>query len=666
MMKKALTSFLAVIALAAIPQAAQVNLSNTPSRLSEYPFVMPFGDNKVMVVWDEKEGFYNLFYRVFANGSWGPKTRIYSTSMDSQWPQLARDGNDRIHMTWMEGTSRSNREIYYARYENGKWTGKQKVYASAWNSTWPRIGVDQLNRPHIIWTHDLGSARGNNDIYHRWLDGSWKGPLDASRTKGTISIHANFFVGGLSQYALWMDGTESNWELMFNQNTNGSWATAEIVAPRYNGYWPGICADSYGNVHILFSSLLRSVYYINRIDGEWSKEQVVSSGSHERNFVYLDIDSDDVLHGAWRQTASGGHNIFYASGNRLGVWTNPEQVSNGSLCRTPIVKADNRGYVHIVWYEFHEEKEVGDVYYNRVDAGIGGSADAPVAILDYSPRFGAPPLKVLFDGSGSYDPDGNVALFEWDFGDGATGGGAKLFHTYSRRGTYKVTLTVRDNDGIPGQAQAEVVVSDPPVAQFTMNPEKGVMPLSVAFDASASNDPDGKIVAYQWDFGDGSTGSGRTINHVFTEDGNYPVMLEVTDDSGVSGFTTRTVEVVRVYPPTGLTWSFEVNRTLFTVEYLYALKWSPNPLNDQFGIGIDRYHVYRHDAVKGEDVLLAVVSANETGYLDRNLSADSEGRYSYQVTAVDSRGNESTPAAYGSGGNRADSLPAPGNPRRKN
>ena len=330
--------------LAFLP-AAQVNLSATPTRLSEYPFVMPFGDS-VMVVWDEHEGFYNLFFRVYANGSWGPKTRIYSTSMNSQWPQLAVDNNNRVHMTWMEGTARSNREIYYAYYQNGKWSSRQKVYSSAWNSTWPRIGVDSLNRPHIIWTHDLNSGRGNNDIYHRWLDGSWKGPLDVSRTVGTISIHSNFFTQGMDQYALWMDGHESDWTLHFSENTSGAWTTPIPVAPRIMGYWPGICADSFGNVHILFSSLLRNVYYINRIDGEWSTQRVVSNGSHDRNFVYLTIDDNDVLHGAWRQKTSAGNNIFYASGSRLGVWTDPEQVSNGSLCKTPIVQPDNRGNAH--------------------------------------------------------------------------------------------------------------------------------------------------------------------------------------------------------------------------------------------------------------------------------------------------------------------------------
>ena len=49
----------------------------------------------------------------------------------------------------------------------------------------------------------------------------------------------------------------------------------------------------------------------------------------------------------------------------------------------------------------------------------------------------------------------------------------------------------------------------PPVADFTAEPASGDYPLDVKFDASASYDPDGKIVAYDWTFGDGKTEGGR-------------------------------------------------------------------------------------------------------------------------------------------------------------
>ena len=316
------------------------NLSNSRSNISEYAFVMPFG-NKVIVVWDEKaSGFFNLYYRVYSDGSWSSKKVIYNTSMNSQWPQLAKDSNNIIHMTWMEGTARANREIYYAYYNNGKWSGRQKVYASAWNSTWPRIGIDANNTIHVIWGHDISSARGNNDTYHAWKTSTWHSPLNVSKTPGTISIHAAFYARGSKQYAFWMDGRESNWQLVYSQRSSGNWSPIERVS---SGHWPSITADSLGNAHVLHSQVSGNVYYIKRTNGVWGKKKAVNSAYHQRNFVSIDIDNNDTLHGAWRQRYNDHNNVFYASADINGNWNTPQLVSNGTNCRTPVIKPDNKG-----------------------------------------------------------------------------------------------------------------------------------------------------------------------------------------------------------------------------------------------------------------------------------------------------------------------------------
>jgi PKD repeat protein len=66
---------------------------------------------------------------------------------------------------------------------------------------------------------------------------------------------------------------------------------------------------------------------------------------------------------------------------------------------------------------------------------------------------------VAFDGSGSYDPDGSIASYDWDFGDDKTGSGVTVSHDYKKAGTYTVTLTVTDNEGATAQDTAVVTVS---------------------------------------------------------------------------------------------------------------------------------------------------------------------------------------------------------------
>ncbi len=72
----------------------------------------------------------------------------------------------------------------------------------------------------------------------------------------------------------------------------------------------------------------------------------------------------------------------------------------------------------------------------------------------------------------------------------------------------------------------------PPVARFAASPNPASLGGTVAFDGAASNDPDGTIVSYEWDFGDGSSGTGANRTHVYTKPGDYLVRLTVTDDAG--------------------------------------------------------------------------------------------------------------------------------------
>jgi len=83
--------------------------------------------------------------------------------------------------------------------------------------------------------------------------------------------------------------------------------------------------------------------------------------------------------------------------------------------------------------------------------------------------------------------------------------------------------------------------NDPPVAAFTATPSEGNAPLSVAFDASDSYDPDGVVRTYQWSFGDGTTGSGMFVTHVYVQPGTYAVQLTVEDRRQASSAAMATI-----------------------------------------------------------------------------------------------------------------------------
>jgi len=110
--------------------------------------------------------------------------------------------------------------------------------------------------------------------------------------------------------------------------------------------------------------------------------------------------------------------------------------------------------------------------------------------------------------------------------------------------------TVRiDADG-DGTFEQNVTLKQP-VASFTYTPENPVVNQTITFNASSSYDPDGTIVSYEWDFGDGNVTSTthEILNHSYSEAGSYEVTLTVTDNDGATNSTTKEITV---YPPTAI------------------------------------------------------------------------------------------------------------------
>jgi len=170
----------------------------------------------------------------------------------------------------------------------------------------------------------------------------------------------------------------------------------------------------------------------------------------------------------------------------------------------------------------------------------------PVADFSASPDTGGVALKVSVDATASSDADGSVVKYAWDFGDNTTASGSALAqHTYTVPGSYTIKLTVTDNDGftatkaLPILAKGQIGGGAAPIADIAVSPNGGQAPCTMLFNGSGSTDPDGVVAAWYWDFGDGTSGSGRLATHRYAQPGRYTASLSVVDDSGLRD--TRTM-----------------------------------------------------------------------------------------------------------------------------
>jgi len=94
-------------------------------------------------------------------------------------------------------------------------------------------------------------------------------------------------------------------------------------------------------------------------------------------------------------------------------------------------------------------------------------------------------------------------------------------------------------------------INQAPTANFSCSTTSGESPLTVSFDASGSHDPDGSITSFAWVYGDGTTGSGKTVSHTYstTTAKLFSAKLTVTDDGGAQSSVTHKISVTVPYSP---------------------------------------------------------------------------------------------------------------------
>jgi len=222
-----------------------------------------------------------------------------------------------------------------------------------------------------------------------------------------------------------------------------------------------------------------------------------------------------------------------------------ESVANDSLATITFTQAFNTTFW---WYAVADDgiqRNRSEGIWFFITKTSPPDNDPPIAKFDWYVLGKGRKTRILFNASKSYDPDGKISFYRWNFGDDTSEILAyNPIHNYTNQDGWDVTLTVIDNNG---STATKIVHVDPnegviePLSVLALGPNSGRVGQELSFTGSAS----GGVTPYtwNWDFDDSTSYGGKKTNHTFRKPGNYLVELRVTDFSGEIKIDTIKVNI---------------------------------------------------------------------------------------------------------------------------
>jgi PKD repeat protein len=496
--------------------------------------------------------------------------------------------------------------------------------------------------------------------------GSLAGTTDAFVTKlapaGNTLAYSTYLGGGGGDYghAIAVDSSGSAYVTGYTSSAN---------FPTLNQYQGSLAGTTDAFVTKLThagNSLVYSTYLGGGGQDNGNAIAVDSSGSAYVTGETLSADFPTVNQ---YQGPQGNYDVFVTkitpAGNSLYYST---YLGGNSMDNVRRIAVDSSGSAYVTGETYSSDFPT----VNQYQGSLAGAYDVfvtkltwqnpntePTAVITADRFGGIAPLMIAFDGSGSYDRDGRVVDWMWNFGDGTTGTGEQITHEYTSPGTYNVTLSVRDNDGEWSRPAQETVLVLNDTESLICVIE--IIPNSFKANGKAT----GIIVATLYQKSQDDSGSADLLltniglkfspakgslsgDMLFENSSGKYSMILVSGEPGtdtvsaiLDGFTLASSNVVYTWPqpPLNLNVVMKEDRGLFKGVYYSYLYWSANT-SDIYAPAL--YKIYRSTNGSAFENI-GTTNASTFEYVDSNVAAGKN--YTYAVSTVDVDGDESALSA---------------------
>jgi hypothetical protein len=319
----------------------------------------------VHIVWqDDTSGIAEICYKRSLDGgaTWSTNKILTWNSGASEYPAIAADSYDYIHVVWQDDTP-GNLEIYYVKSEDrgATWSVPRRLTWTSGSGEHPAIAVDSSDRIHIAWQDD---KTGVAEVYYRQsTDGgtNWSAVTRLTWTSG-VSGYPDMAAGsGSSVFLVWHDDTPGHQEVYFKRSTDGgaTWEVATRLTWTSGDCWmPAIARGSGNALHVVYCSEYNIFTKKSTNAGtNWNTAKQLTWSPNLNVKSVVAVDSLGTIHMIWQKDyVHDEADIFYRRSTDGGTtWSyavdlTGQQVMNGRSYG-PAIAIDSTNTVYFVWYD---------------------------------------------------------------------------------------------------------------------------------------------------------------------------------------------------------------------------------------------------------------------------------------------------------------------------
>ncbi|HSY17576.1 MAG TPA: choice-of-anchor tandem repeat GloVer-containing protein [Candidatus Acidoferrales bacterium] len=507
-------------------------------------------------------------------------------------------GNGAVFAVNTDGTGYTNLHSFTARTGFIAGYGTNSDGASPWDgmilSGGKLYGTTQIAGTNGIGTIFAMNTNGTGfTTLYTFTTPSGAGGIGFGVNPDGVFSRGKLLISGNTLYGTTVGGGTNGYGTIFAVNTDGTgFTTLHTFTPLNKSVTPNTNSDGIGPQGGLIISG-GTLYGMTTGGGAGGGGTVFAVHTDGTGFTNVYAFPHDA--GLNYTNGTGPHSELILAGNILyGTTAGGGTTGNGTVFA---VNTDGTGFTKLHNFTAHNQYDginndgsdpegglilIGNTLYGTTRAGgtIGNgmvfalnlTSPPPAIQFTASLTNGLVPMSVQFNGP-SYDNAGNpLTHWNWNFGDGGTSANQNPTHLYSGPGNYSPVLVATNNLGVMVAATGPVIHVLPPssTVEYTASPTSGTAPLTVQFNAPATDDGGYPITSWQWDFGDGANSTAQNPTHTYSIAGSYSPSLTAGNayggtDSGSGPSITVTPE-----PGTGHTnvayYTFEEN-SVFAHDY---------------------------------------------------------------------------------------------------